>query len=89
MHPWVIAVVTTLFAVSGTVSFLAYLPTIVDLWRGKPSANVSSYALWASTAAAGSLYTHVVLGDLLAIVAADLQTLACVTILVQRSRLPS
>jgi uncharacterized protein with PQ loop repeat len=87
MQTWTIFIVTTLFAVSGTVSFLAYFPTIVDLWKGKPSANVSSYVLWASTAAAASLYSHVILGDMLAIVAADLQTLACVTILVQRWRL--
>ncbi len=89
MHAWTIFIVTTLFAVSGTVSFLAYFPTIIDLWRGKPSANISSYVLWASTAAAASLYSHVILGDMLAIVAADLQTLACVTILVQRWRLAS
>lgn len=87
MNEWVLYLVSAAFAVSGTVSFLAYFPTIIDLWRGKPSANVASYLLWASTATAASAYAHVVLGDMLAIVAADLQTLACVTILVQRWRL--
>lgn len=82
-----ITVISAAFALSSTVSFLAYVPTIVDLLRRHPSANAWSYVLWSSTALTASLYAHFVLRDPLAIFSADLQTAACVTILVLRLRL--
>ena len=85
----VIPLISALFALSSTVSFVAYFPTIVDLARGKPSANVWSYVLWGSTSLTASFYSHLVLHDTLAILSADSQTLACLTILALRARLPA
>ncbi len=82
-------IVSGAFALSSTVSFLAYLPTIIDLLRRHPSANTWSYVLWSSTALTASLYAHLVLDDALAIFSADLQTAACVAILILRMRLPA
>lgn len=85
----VLFIVSGAFALSSTVSFLAYLPTIIDLLRRHSSANTWSYALWSSTALTASLYAHLVLDDGLAIFSADLQTAACVAILALRMRLPA
>lgn len=81
-------ILTALFGVSSIVSFVAYFPTIRDLWNRKPSANTASYYLWGCTTLTASLYGHFVLLDPFFILFADLQFLACSIIIVLRLRLP-
>jgi hypothetical protein len=48
----------------GIVGFVAYWPTIKDLYKyKKPSANIASYVLWTITAGITFLYSLFVLPD--------------------------
>jgi uncharacterized protein with PQ loop repeat len=49
---------------TGIVGVAAYWPTIKDLWRGKPSANVSSYFIWVATNGITWLYGLLILKDI-------------------------
>ncbi|MCB9809701.1 hypothetical protein H6771_01870 [Candidatus Peribacteria bacterium] len=41
-----IAFLSWLYGGMSLVNLAGYLPTIRDLWRGRPSINLSSYAVW-------------------------------------------
>jgi hypothetical protein len=77
-----------LYGTTGVISFVAYFPTLRDLWHGKSSANAHSYALWTSCNLIALLYGLFVLRDLLYNVVASLQFLACGAIWILRVRLP-
>ena len=87
MNQQLLNAIIFLYASSGIVSFVAYLPTIKDLWRGHPSANVPSYILWTACFAVASLYGFFILHDLLFNIVTNLQLLACAIILLLRLRL--
>ena len=53
------------YASVGVIGIIAYWPTIRDLYRKKPSANINSYILWTATSGIGFLYSLFILSDLL------------------------
>ena len=53
------------YGATAIVDTIAYWPTIKDLWRKKPSANIHSYILWTTTTGIAFLYSLFVLPDLL------------------------
>ena len=59
-----IPILTTLYGVGGVINIVGYIPTIRDLMHHKPSANVSTYVMWAFVALAAFLYGLFVLKDL-------------------------
>lgn len=72
----------------GIIGFLAYFPTVRDLYfYKKPSANVSSYALWCSTNCVAFLYGIFILKDFLFQFVCGLNLFACFTVLILRLRI--
>lgn len=49
---------------TGIIGVAAYWSNIKDLWRGKPSANVSSYFIWVATNGISWLYGLLILKDI-------------------------
>ncbi len=88
MQHTVLAIIIFLYAATGVLSFVAYLPTIQDLLRKKSSANSASYVLWTATGVIGMLYGLFVLHDPLYNVVTFLHLVACAAILLLRLRLP-
>lgn len=82
-----ITILTFAYGIGGIIIFLGFLPTIRDLWQGKPSANISTYLIWTITTLLTSLYGFFVLDNWLFNVVINLQLLACLIILVLRLRL--
>lgn len=76
-----------LYGASGIVTFAGFLPTIRDLWKRKPNANVLTYLTWTVTTLLTSLYAMLVVRDLLFSIVINLQLLACITVLMLRLRL--
>jgi len=81
-------IVTVLYGAGGVVTFAGFLPTISDLWKKKPSANVVTYLTWSTTTLLTLLYALFVVRDLVFSIVISLQLLACVIILALRLRLP-
>jgi len=70
------------YASIGVVGFLAYWPTIKDLYyHKKPSANISSYVLWVGTTGITFLYSLFLLPDLLFRMVSAMNFLACSVVL--------
>lgn len=76
-----------LYGLCGIVTFLGFFPSILDLWRGKPSANAATYWTWTATTFVTSLYAIFILHDLMFILVINLQLVACLTVLGLRLRL--
>jgi uncharacterized protein with PQ loop repeat len=86
-----IYIVSILYSIGGTISLMAYIPTIRDLWQGKPSANISSYMVWSMSSFFSVLYGYFVLQDLLFNVMTTINFVVCLLVLalVIRLRLKS
>jgi len=82
-----ISTLSVAYAGSGIVTFMGFIPTMRDLARGKPSANVSTYAVWTITTLMAFLYGVLVLRDMIFSVVIGLQLSACAMILILRIRL--
>ena len=82
-----IYILTFLYGIAGFITLLAFVPTMIDLWNKKPSANISTYAIWPSTTFVVSLYGFFVLQDLLFNIVINLQLFACIVVLILRLRL--
>lgn len=62
----------------GVIGFIAYFPTIKDLYlHKKPSANLLSYALWTTSTFIAMLYSYFVLDDFLFRLVSTFNFLAC------------
>ena len=72
---------------TGIVGVAAYWPTIKDLWRGKPSANASSYFIWVATNGITWLYGLLILKDIPFIFVSSLYLFANGLTLVMRLRI--
>lgn len=83
-----LAMLKTAYGVGGIVTFVGFFPTIRDLWRRKPSANVSTYVVWSTTTFLTLLYAMLIVKDLLFSFVIGLQLAACVVVLILRLRLP-
>ena len=72
----------------GIVTLIAYFPTIKDLYvHKKPSANITSYAIWTATSGIGFMYGLFVLQDFLFRMVSGIGFAACATVLVLSLRL--
>ena len=60
-----IAIISFLYAGVGVIAIIGYLPTIRDLLYKKPSANISSYAIWTLVSTVTFLYALLVISVLL------------------------
>lgn len=69
------------FGATGVIGLLGYWPTIKDLYRKKPSANILSYALWTFTSLVGLLYSAFILSDMLILVVYALNLAACLIVI--------
>ena len=79
---------TIAYAVVGVVGFIAYWPTIKDLYHHKkPSANTVSYMLWTTTTGIAFLYSLFILPDLLFRIVSGINFGACALVLFLRIRL--
>ena len=82
-----IYVLTFLYGLGGIVTFFGFMPTMIDLWKRKPSANIITYVVWTSTTFVTALYGFFILEDLVFNIVINLQLLACLTVLFLRIRL--
>ena len=71
----------------GIITFLGFIPTMNDILKKKPSANITTYIIRTSTTAVTSLYGLFILWDLVFNIVINLQLFACLTILFLRIRL--
>ena len=82
-----IYILTFIYGIGGIVTFTGFIPTMIDLWKKKPSANITTYIIWTTTTFATSLYGFFILQDLVFNIVINLQLLACSIILILSLRL--
>ncbi|MCR9296501.1 MAG: hypothetical protein NXI32_27640 [bacterium] len=70
-------ILSMLYVAAGVLGNIAYLPTMRDLWRQKPAANLCSYVLWSTTSAIVFTYAAVINRDALFICLSALTLLFC------------
>lgn len=87
MEQTFIYIVTFFYSIGGVVTFFGFFPTMRDLWKGKPSANVHTYVIWTVTTFFASLYAMFVVQDLVFSLVVNLQLAACFIVLALRLRL--
>ncbi|MBT4917245.1 hypothetical protein HN709_03340 [Candidatus Peregrinibacteria bacterium] len=87
MEKYIIYAITFLYSIGGLVTFAGFFPTMKDLWKGKPSANIHTYIIWGATTFVTSLYAIFVVKDLLFSLVINLQLAACIIVLILRLRL--
>ena len=78
----IIKALILLYACTGIISSMAYLPTIKDQMHGKKSATTSSYLLWTMTGLVSLLYALIIIKDFWLIVVNALSFVFCAIILV-------
>jgi hypothetical protein len=67
----------------GIIAFIAYFPTIKDIYYNKKAcANISSYVLWTVTGCISFLYSLFILPDLLFRFVTGLNLIACMIVLI-------
>ena len=84
---YLLIIISFLYAGTGVVATIGYIPTIVDLIKNIPSANISSYIVWTSCAFITVLYAFLVISDLLLEIVTGLNFLSCFIILILSLRL--
>ncbi len=83
----ILVIISFLYASTGVVATIGYLPTIKDLIKGKLSANVSSYIIWTTCAFITFVYSLFVISDLLLEIVTGLNFLSCLIIWILAWRL--
>ncbi len=82
-----INILTIAYGVGGVVTLFGYIPTVRDLYVGKPSANSTTYLIWFITTFIATLYGWFVLKDWVYLLVVGLQLVMCLVILILRMRL--
>ena len=77
----VLQIIIFIYASTGIVAIIGYLPTIKDLIRKKESANIQSYVIWTFCNGAAFLYALVIITDLLLEIVTGLSFVFCAIIL--------
>lgn len=80
-------IITFLYAGTGVIAIIGYIPTIKDLLRGKESANIHSYTVWTFTSSISFLYALLVISDLLLEIIVGLNLVFCAIILILSLRI--
>lgn len=86
MIDWIV-VLTLLYSLWWIITFLWFIPTMIDLYKWKPSANINTYLIWFLTTLITSLYWFFVLKDFMFNIVINLQLLACSIVLLLSVRL--
>jgi len=81
------AIIAFLYAGTGIIATIGYIPTIRDLTKKIASANIHSYIIWTSCASITFLYALLVISDLLLEIVTGLNFASCATILILALRL--
>ncbi len=71
-----------LYAVTGIVTTIGYLPTIKDLLHKRKSANIQSYIIWTLCGLVTFLYALFIIHDLLLEIITGLSFASCAIILI-------
>ncbi len=82
-----IQIFTLLYSIAGIVGFSAFLPTIADLLKGNPSANIKTYLIWSIITVFAFLYGLFVLKDSMFNIVIGSQLIGYMTVLTLRLRL--
>ncbi|MBI4173699.1 MAG: hypothetical protein HY519_03180, partial [Candidatus Aenigmarchaeota archaeon] len=82
-----IQVIALAYGAVGVIATIAYWPTVKDLLRNRPSANLESYLIWTLTTGVTFLYSIFVLPDFLFRMVSFLNFAACATIALLSVRL--
>ncbi len=77
----IIAIIAFLYASTGIIATIGYLPTIRDLTKKIASANIHSYIIWTFCASITFLYALLVISDLLLEIVTGLNFVSCAIIL--------
>ena len=80
-------IIAFLYADTGIITIIGYIPTIKDLLRRKESANIHSYTVWTLTGTISFLYALLVASDLLLEIVIGLNLVFCTIILILSLRL--
>ncbi|OYT34454.1 MAG: hypothetical protein B6U87_02000 [Candidatus Aenigmarchaeota archaeon ex4484_52] len=83
----ILTIISFLYAGTGIIAIIGYLPTIKDLLRRKESANIHSYIVWTLCGCVSFLYALLVISDLLLESVVGLNFAFCAIILILASRL--
>jgi hypothetical protein len=76
-----IIIISFLYASTGIISAIGYIPTIRDLTRNVASANINSYIIWTFCSLISFIYSILAIGDLLLEIVTGLNFAACAVIL--------
>ena len=87
MQEILLMILIFLYSIGGIITFVWFVPTMVDLRKNKPSANIATYVVRSLTTLFTSLYGIFILQDVVFIIVINLQLLACVIVLLLRIRL--
>jgi hypothetical protein len=82
-------VLTVLYAISSAVMIAGYVPTLLEVWRGKPSASFGTYLLWSSAMTFSLLYAMFVVADLLLSLTCAAHLVCCLVIALWVARIPA
>jgi hypothetical protein len=77
-----IYILTFIYGIGWIITLSGYIPTIIDLWKKKSNANITTYIMWTSTTFITSLYGFFVLEDLIFNIVINFQLLASLTVLI-------
>ena len=77
-----LTIIAFIYACTGIISTIGYLPTIKDLINKKNSANIHSYIIWTLCSGVTFLYSIAVISDLLLEIVTGLNFISCLTILI-------
>ena len=82
-----IQIITLLYSIAGIIGFTAFFPTIADLLKGNPSANIRTYLIWSIITIVAFLYGIFVLKNLTFNLVIGSQLVGYMTVLILRLRL--
>lgn len=77
-----IIIISFLYGLGGIIGLTAFIPTILDLIKKIPSANIKSYIIWTSTSFITFLYAYFVVEDLLFKLIAGFNFILCLIVLI-------
>ncbi|MCK5476305.1 MAG: hypothetical protein KAI55_00120 [Candidatus Aenigmarchaeota archaeon] len=78
----ILTIITLLYASTGIIGIIGYIPTIKDLIKNKASANIRSYIIWTFCNSITFLYVSLVVSDLLLKIVTGLSFISCAIILI-------
>jgi uncharacterized protein with PQ loop repeat len=78
----ILTIIAFLYASTGIIATMGYLPTIMDLTKKTASANIHSYIIWTFCSLITFLYALLVISDLLLEIVTGLNFASCAIILI-------